>query len=80
MIYYFLLYAKTLAGELNPDLKANLNEQTIINTTYNNRSTEYYKTDISKYQDSFRESIFESCLSCSFLVWAQNLSSIQYGL
>ena len=49
MIYSFSLHAKTLAGELNPDLKANLNEQTIVNTTYNNQSTEYYKTDSSKY-------------------------------
>ena len=48
MINYFSLHAKTLAGELNPDLKANLNEWT-INTTYNTQSTEYYKTDISKY-------------------------------
>ena len=40
MIYYFSLYTKTLAGELNPDLKANLNEQTIIDTTYNTQSTE----------------------------------------
>ena len=37
MIYYFSLYAKTLACELNPDLKANLNERTIVNTTYNNQ-------------------------------------------
>ena len=49
MIYYFSLYTKTLAGALNPDFKANLNERTIINTTYNTQSTEYYKTDISKY-------------------------------
>ena len=40
MIYYFSLYAKTLAGELKPDLKANLNERTIIDTTYNTQSTE----------------------------------------
>ena len=40
MIYYFSFYTKTLAGELNPDLKANLNEQTIIDTTYNTQSTE----------------------------------------
>ena len=53
MIYYFSLYAKTLAGELNPDLKANLNKQIIINTTYNTQSTEYYKTDISKYRYHF---------------------------
>ena len=31
-----------------------------------------------KYQDPFIESIFESCLSCSFLVWTQNFSSIQW--
>ena len=28
--------------------------------------------------DSFIESIFECCLSCSFLVWAQNFSTIQW--
>ena len=39
--------AKTLAGELKPDLKANLNEWTIITTAYNTQSTEYYKTDVS---------------------------------
>ena len=33
-----------------------------------------------KYQDPFRESVVESCLSCTFLVCAQNFSSIQYGL
>ena len=62
----------------------------IINTTYNTQSTEHYKADISKYiyhfpstlvllkyQDPFIEyAIFESCLSCSFLVWAQNFSTI----
>ena len=48
MINYFSLHVKTLTGELSPDLKANLNEWT-INTTYNTQSTEYYKTDISKY-------------------------------
>ena len=31
MIYYFpLLYAKTLDGKLNPELKANLNEDLFI--------------------------------------------------
>ena len=30
MIYYFHCYAKTLAGELNPDLKANLNRHRSI--------------------------------------------------
>ena len=32
-----------------------------------------------KYQDPFIEyAIFASCLSCSFLVWAQNFSTIQW--
>ena len=32
-----------------------------------------------KYQDPFIEyAIFESCLSCSFLGWAQNFSTIQW--
>ena len=32
-----------------------------------------------KYQDSFIEyALFESCLSCSFLVWPQNFSTIQW--
>ena len=32
---------------------------------------------LSKYQDPFIEyAIFESCLFCSFLVWAQNYSTI----
>ena len=50
---------------------------------YNTQSTEYYKADISKYIsfsmniDPFIESIFESSLYCSFLVWAQNFSTIQ---
>ena len=34
-----------------------------------------------KYQDPFIEyDIFESCLSCNFLVWAQNFSAIQWIL
>ena len=49
MIYYFSLYAKILAGELNSDLKGNLNEQTIINKTCDTHLTEYYITDVSKY-------------------------------
>ena len=60
----------------------------IINTTNNTQSTEHYKADISKYIsfsintslteiDPFIEyAIFESCLSCSFLAWAQNFSTI----
>ena len=32
-----------------------------------------------KYQDPFTEyAIFESCLSCGFLIWAQNISTIQW--
>ena len=31
-----------------------------------------------KYQDAFRESTFESLLSCNFFVWAQNFCSIQW--
>ena len=32
-----------------------------------------------KYQDPFIEyAIFEFCLSCSFLVWAQNFSTIYW--
>ena len=32
-----------------------------------------------KYQDPVTEcATFESCLSCSFLVWAQNFSTIQW--
>ena len=32
-----------------------------------------------KYQDTFIEyAIFESCLSCSFLVWAQNFTTIHW--
>ena len=31
-----------------------------------------------EYQDPFAEFSFESCLSCIFLVWAQNFSSIQW--
>ena len=32
-----------------------------------------------KYQDPFIEyAIFESCLSCNFLVWAQNFSTIHW--
>ena len=41
MINYFHCYAKTLAGELNPDLKANLNEHPSICKSY--VSMENYK-------------------------------------
>ena len=34
------------------------------------------KLVLMKHQDPFTESIFESCLSCSFLVWPQNFSTI----
>ena len=62
----------------------------MINTTYNTQSTEYCKADMSKYisfsinislneiSRSIYKYIFESCLSCSFLVWAQNFSTIQW--
>ena len=36
------------------------------------------KLVLMKHQDPFTESIFESCLSCSFLVWPQNFSTIQW--
>ena len=75
------------SDELNSDLKVNLNGYIYSGKCHLIQIRILFKMLLScenmlvslKYPDPFIEyAIFESCLSCCILVWAQNFSTMQW--
>ena len=80
MIYYFHCYAETLAGELNPDLKAHLNGNPsicyLIQGWIRLKKLYFHR----KWQNQFTHKFDSIFIICRNFIWMKNLYYLYYHI